>query len=161
MTSSLVMPPMLSLYRLSRQALNHRQSDNAIAENGDMENIELRQILARNLRQAMAESTSLHTQAALAGKAGMAQSHLSEILRAETSATTDMIATLARALGREPWELLANDEATRQAALQKMILGPRISNERAAEKLPPAPTKEGAKRKKGGGGEQPPSHQRV
>lgn len=152
--------PTLSVSRFSVKPDMHRQSDTGIAHNGRMENMELRQILARNLRQAMEDSIGLDTQLALARRAGIAQSHLSEVLRAEASPTTDMLNVLARALGLEPWELLANDEATRQAALQKMILGPRASDARVAENLPPAPKKEAAarRRKKTRGGDNPPAY---
>lgn len=83
----------------------------------------LRQILADNLREAMSQNPNIDTQIALARRAGIAQSHLSKLLRGEASATTDLIAALAEAVGREPWELLADSESTREAALRKMLLG--------------------------------------
>lgn len=113
--------------------------------------MQLRQILAHNLKTAMAHTPGAETQLALAKKAGIAQSHLSKLLRLEAAATTDLIAALARAPGREPWELLADSEATRQAALQRMILGNRAPDARVNELLPPAPIPEVARRKKGRG----------
>jgi transcriptional regulator with XRE-family HTH domain len=148
MTSSFVMPVMLSLYRLPVKHLDQRQTDIPIADNIRMENMLLRQILADNLRQAMAESTGADTQMSLAKRAGIAQSHVSKLLRCEAAATTDVLASLAHALGRQPWELLADSEQTRQSALRKMILGDRVTDERAAETLPPAPKKVSANRRK-------------
>ena len=87
------------------------------------------------------------TQAGVAKRAGVAQSHVSRLLRCEAAATTDLIAALSRALDVQPWELLADAEATRQAALEKMILGlPRAAD---------APPKEVAHRRKKEGGANP------
>lgn len=109
-----------------------------------MENMQLRQTLAANLRKAMEDDT----QAEVAKRAGVAQSHISRILRCEASATTDLIAALARALKLQPWELLADNEATRRAALERMLYGQAVAGDRKVE----APQKEVAyrRRKKGG-----------
>jgi transcriptional regulator with XRE-family HTH domain len=88
-----------------------------------MENMQLRQILADNLREAMEQTPGIDTQIALARRAGIAQSHLSKILRGEASATTDLLNALANAMGREPWELLADSNETREAAIRKMLVG--------------------------------------
>lgn len=63
------------------------------------------------------------TQLTLAKRAGVGQSHISRILRQESAATIDVIASLAEALNIQPWELLADSDATRQAALEKMLGG--------------------------------------
>ncbi len=62
-------------------------------------------------------------QLAFAGKAGISQSHLSEILRSVSSVSVDLLADLARAAGCQPWELLADSEETRRAAIDKMLGG--------------------------------------
>jgi transcriptional regulator with XRE-family HTH domain len=129
----------LSHIRLELQAENLPHAAIAIPQNSGMENMQLRQVLAANLRRAM-ERPGMDTQMAVAKKAGIGQSHLSRLLRCEASATTDLIAALARALGIQPWELLADTEATREAALRKML----------GEPAEPAPPKERATRKKDG-----------
>jgi plasmid maintenance system antidote protein VapI len=95
----------------------------SIHQNDGMKKAVLRQILARNLQAAMETSPGVDTQMTLAKRAGIGQSHISRILRGESAATIDVIAALAEALNIQPWELLANDEATRQAALEKMLGG--------------------------------------
>lgn len=118
--------------------------DKPIGQNGRVKKADIRQILARNLREAMNNSQTLDTQLALAGRAGISQSHLSEILRGITSVTVDLVNDLAYALGMEPWELLADSEETRQAALAKLMWGEKS-----------APPKEAARRrgKKSNGGD--------
>jgi predicted XRE-type DNA-binding protein len=76
---------------MSLQSYPHRVSD--IPHPFGMENMQLRLILSANLKRAMGEDT----QAEVAKRAGIAQSHISRILRCEASATTDLIADLARA----------------------------------------------------------------
>lgn len=75
----------------------------------------------------------------LAGKAKIAQSHIGRMRREESAATVDMLDALAAALGVQPWELLADEEATRRAAMERMLLGPRVPDDKAADHLPPAP----------------------
>jgi transcriptional regulator with XRE-family HTH domain len=125
-------------------------TDTGIAQNGRMTKLDIRQVLARNLREAMQKSPTLNTQLALAGRAGISQSHLSEILRGITSATVDLVNDLAFALGVQPMELLADTESARQAALAKMLWGERVENSRVAEHypMPPVPKKEAAPRRK-------------
>lgn len=86
-----------------------------------MKKTQLRQIVARNLRRAMERNPSCDTQTALAKRAGIGQSHVSRILRGESAATLDLLAAMAEALNIQPWELLADEEATRQAAIEKML----------------------------------------
>lgn len=123
-----------------------------------MEKKPLHQVFIANVTKRMADSAGLKTQVALSKKAGMSQSFLSEILSGQSIPTIETVAGIAEALGCQAWELLADSEATRKAALERMILGSRLPDERAAQLLPPAPTKEVAakRRKKGGGGESPP-----
>lgn len=60
-------------------------------------------------------------QTALAKRSGIAQTHISRLLRCSSAATLETVATLADALGIQPWELLVNDEATRAAILQRIL----------------------------------------
>lgn len=102
-----------------RPRLGH--TDGPIADNGFMEKLSIRQILAKNLNAAMERSPALDTQGKLADAAGISQSHLSEILRSITSVSIDLVGDLAAALKVEPWELLADSETTRQVALEKLL----------------------------------------
>jgi transcriptional regulator with XRE-family HTH domain len=95
----------------------------------------LRQILAKNLERAMEAAPGADRQLTLAKRAGVGQSHISRILRQESAATIDVIAALAEALNIQPWELLADSDSTRQAALEKMLGG------RIDERAPVTPIK--------------------
>lgn len=95
----------------------------AIHQNVGMKKALLRQILAKNLQGAMEATPGVDTQITLAKRAGVGQSHVSRILRQESAATIDVIAALAEALNIQPWELLSDSEATRQAAMEKMLGG--------------------------------------
>jgi transcriptional regulator with XRE-family HTH domain len=86
-----------------------------------MQKRDLRQVLARNIVAAMERVPGLDTQPALAAKAGIAQSQVSRILRAEIGCGLDILNALSTALQVEPWELLADSNATRRAAVEKML----------------------------------------
>lgn len=60
-------------------------------------------------------------QTALAQKAGISGSHLSEILRQLASVTVDLVADLAKALGVQPWELLVNGEEAKKVAWTRIV----------------------------------------
>lgn len=133
-----------------------RHGDRAIAQNGAMTKAEIRQVLARNLRQAMDRTAGLETQSALAKKTGISQSHLSDVLNCVTSTGVDLLADLADALDIQPWELLADSEETKRSALARLMWGSGVSDKEVERYLPlppkGAPAKEGApKRKKPGG----------
>lgn len=131
-----------------------RQRESAFAHNPGMD--DLHKTFVDNLHARRKELGM--TQQQVAAAAGMSNGFLSEILSGESAPGLGIIGRVAKALRVEPWEMLADGDATRQAALQKLLWGERVSNEKAAEHLPPAPKKEvAAKRiKKGGGGESPP-----
>jgi transcriptional regulator with XRE-family HTH domain len=113
-------------------------TDTGIRDNLRMDKYKMRQIVGANIERAR-KAVGLETQPQLAKKAKIGQSSISRIENCESSPTVDMLVQIGNAVGLEPWELLANDEATRETIIRKMIMGPRISNERAAEHLPPAP----------------------
>jgi transcriptional regulator with XRE-family HTH domain len=100
-----------------------------------------RQTLARNVADRMHRDPNLDTQKKLAARAKVAQPHISRILRGTSAATIDVIAGIARAFGCQPWELLVDTELTRQAALQRMIVGSPAPDSRVAAALgtPPKP----------------------
>lgn len=107
----------------------------------------------------MDNSSTLDTQLALAARAGVSQSHISEILRGTSAVTLDLVNDLAYALGIEPWILLASsDEARKLAEIAKIAFGPGVSDREVEKHLPAAPKEEVApkrkKRRHGGGGNQ-------
>lgn len=116
----------------------------SIPDNVRMKKELLRQILADNVARRMQEIPGVDTQITLAKRAGIAQSHVGRILKGAQSIGLDTIAAVSGALGCQPWELLADDEVTRRAAMERMILGPRVADGRAAQTLPPAPSKHAA-----------------
>lgn len=86
---------------------------------GGMKKDQLLQTFATNLARGM-ERAGLN-QTALAKRSGIAQTHISRLLRCTSGATLDTIATLAEALRMQPWELLVNDEETRAEILQRIL----------------------------------------
>lgn len=77
--------------------------------------------MARNVKSRMAAAGL--TQEQIEERAGLGQSTVSRVLLSGGAATLATIAALARALGCQPWELLVDDDATREAALRKMLGG--------------------------------------
>jgi hypothetical protein len=71
---------------------------------------ELRQVIADRLRELMAASPDLDTQVKLAHRSGLSQSTVARILSADSSATADSIANLARAFGIPPASLLLSNK---------------------------------------------------
>jgi ribosome-binding protein aMBF1 (putative translation factor) len=128
--------------------MNHM--DRVIHNNGGMKKDALRQIVARNLAAAMERRPGLDTQLALAKKAKMGQSHISRILNGSTAPTIDTLATLSEVLDIQPWELLSDDDTTRQAALERMLGGPvnPVANERVRQAYGSAPKVVHIKRRK-------------
>lgn len=93
----------------------------ALADNPLMDKMELRQILARKIRDAMERDPNLETQQKMAARAGISQGHISRLLLCEAAATTDALVGLAKAMRCQPWELLADGESTRRAAIERML----------------------------------------
>lgn len=102
--------------------------------------VHLRRVLANNLEKRMAISATCDTQAKLAKRAGVGQSHISRILRGESAATIDMLWAISRALGCMAWELLADDEGARREALARMLVGPAASDLRVGSAIPKPPS---------------------
>lgn len=132
-----------------------RHPDFGKPHNRRMGKLPIRQILARNLQAAIDKSSLVDNQRGLALRSGVSPSHLSEIMRGISSVTVDLLADLAGALGLQPWELLADSEETKRAALARMMWGGGIPDKEVEKHLPlppkPAPAKEVApKRKKPG-----------
>jgi transcriptional regulator with XRE-family HTH domain len=98
--------------------------DTYIQKNGGMQKTNVHQILASKLKEI--RKARGMSQADVAKKAGYAQSHISRIEKQVmvTGPTIDVLNEIAHALGIEAWELLVDQEATRRAALHRMIVGP-------------------------------------
>lgn len=100
----------------------------------------------------MSRTPGLGTQLALAKRTGISQSHLSDVLNCATSTGVDLLADLAGALSLQPWELLADSEETKRAALARMMWGGGIPDKDVEKHLPlppkSAPAKEVAPKRK-------------
>lgn len=107
-----------------------------------------RQIVANNLTRFMAQSQDLKSNLALGKRAKVGHSHIGRILRGESSATTDMLDALASALGVQTWELLTDSEATREAALRKIMFGRAVQDEYVEQHLGTPPPKTTSYRKR-------------
>lgn len=80
---------------------------------------QLRDILARNVQRAM--DARGWEQPDLERESGVGQSTISRIKLRQGAATLDVIAKLARALKMQPWELLVDDDATREDAYRRIL----------------------------------------
>lgn len=67
------------------------------------------------------EELGIETQPELAKATGVAQSHISRIMSGAQSIGLDIIWEIADGLDCEPWELLVDDDATRERALKRML----------------------------------------
>lgn len=127
-----------------------RLTERPIGQNNGMPKADIRQILADNLAKTYPQK-GFESKASLAHKAGISTSTLSEIMRGLTSATIDTVNNLAFVLGVQPWELLADSESTKQAAMMKMLWG-EAATDKEVEKhlpLPPKPTVKKTRKKRG------------
>ena len=87
-----------------------------------MTDAKLRQALAANVRKRMDnDPEQFGSQPKLAVKAGISKSAIGYVLGAENDATLSTIAALARAFGCQPWELLVEDDAAREAAYRRIM----------------------------------------
>jgi transcriptional regulator with XRE-family HTH domain len=85
---------------------------------------ELRQVIADRLRELMAASPDLDTQVKLARRSGLSQSSVARILSADSSATVDSIANLARAFDIPPASLLLSNKVDVELLLTSQALTP-------------------------------------
>lgn len=95
-----------------------------MGQNAYMQNKKnIREVLARNLRDRMAANPAIGTQELLASRAGVDQSYLSKVLRLKTAPTIDALAQLAHGCRCLPWELLLDGVEAREEAIRR-FLGP-------------------------------------
>lgn len=83
-------------------------------------------------------------------RAKVAVSHVRRIRLMESAATIDMLDSIAKAVGCEPWELLLDDEGLRASIYERAIYGPKdplASAFKVAQHLPPAPKHDAPKPK--------------
>lgn len=127
-----------------------------------MPKLNIKEVFARNLSDAM-DRSGLKQQVVADRAGGMSQGHISEMLKGETDVRIGTVQNLADALGIQAWELLAESDSAKMAALAKLLWGGRVPDATVEQHypLPPAPPKEVApKPKKAGRGRQrkgPPS----
>lgn len=74
----------------------------------------LRHHVAVNLARWMEENPDLSSQPKVSQKSGVAQSHIGRLLREESSATVDVLGSIARAFRRQPEDLLRPPEYSTQ-----------------------------------------------
>lgn len=79
------------------------------------------EILAENLKKRMAQDLAIRTQKLLAARAGMDQGHLSRILKVKGSPTLELLDKLAYGCRCGAWELLVDDEQTREDYIRKAL----------------------------------------
>jgi transcriptional regulator with XRE-family HTH domain len=75
--------------------------------------MDIRKVFAENLRAARTEKRI--SQEELADRAKIDRTYVSSLERCAYSASITMVAKLAKALGREPWELLLDASRTDRA----------------------------------------------
>jgi transcriptional regulator with XRE-family HTH domain len=102
-------------------------NEDCFPDNGVMRKADIRQLLTRRLNDEMDRAGM--NQQALAQRAGISVSHLSEIRRGISSVTTDLLNDLAYALGCETWELLIDEEETRRRAIERAVSRPALDDE--------------------------------
>lgn len=90
----------------------------------------LRAALARQLATLMRDRVDLDTQQKVARRAGLAQSTVGRILRAEVSATLDNVEALAIAFGVTPGVLMGEQEPATDAWAAKVTHLPRAEVEK-------------------------------
>lgn len=73
--------------------------------------MDIREHLARRLRELMDSRPDLDTQTKVANRSGVGQSTIQRLLAQEQSATIDMLDKIAAPFGLKPWELLLPDMA--------------------------------------------------
>lgn len=120
-------------------------TEHGIGDNIRMPKLDIRQVLAANIERFNQSSDNQ-----LSIKAGISKSHLSEIMRGLSVPTIDVVAKLADALGRMPWELLADSEETRRRALERLLYNPNVAapDSEVEKHLPPSPKKVAATRRR-------------
>lgn len=97
------------------------------------------QTVIANLKAWMNES-ELSTQSELSKKSGVAQSHISRILRGESDPTTDMLDALAKAFGRSA-EDIVKETTTPRASPEVVELERTVHQLTASGKLSAAEIK--------------------
>ena len=75
-----------------------------MSDNSPMDKMELRQILARKLKDAMARYPDIDTQEKLAHRSGLGQSTISRFLLCEASPNVEALLALSKPLRCHPFE---------------------------------------------------------
>jgi transcriptional regulator with XRE-family HTH domain len=86
-----------------------------------VQKLNVSKVLTENLTAAMARQGI--NGKTLAARAGISESHLSEVKRGLASITIELLNDLAYGLRLRPWELLFDTEAARQDAFARLMGG--------------------------------------
>ncbi len=110
----------------------------------------VRQTLAANIQTRIDGHKTITSQNDLAKRSGVAQSYLSRVMRKESAITVDRLAKIAKAFGCETWELLVDSEKIRRMAIERVLSGPAVPDDRVEQALGSAkkriPATEGRKK---------------
>jgi transcriptional regulator with XRE-family HTH domain len=81
----------------------------------------IKEVLAINLQARMDADSTIGNQPLLSARSGVDQGYISRVLRQEAAITIEVLEKLAKGARCQPWELLVDDEATREAAIRKLL----------------------------------------
>lgn len=113
--------------------------DRAPGHHSGMDKPPLRMLVADSVRKAMDTRPDVDTQQKLAKRAGVAQSHISRLLRGE-NVTLDVLEKVAHALRLEPFELVLNNDQAKLSLLGR-IFGRDAPSDAETERLLRLPRK--------------------
>lgn len=123
MTSSLVIPPLYADLHTASSGSGNALTHAACEENADMQTKKrgIREVLAANLQARMDADETISNQPLLSARSGVDQGYISRVLRQEAAVSIEVLEKLARGCRCQPWELLVDEEATREAAIRRML----------------------------------------
>lgn len=90
------------------------------AQNAYVPNQTIRGVLVDNIRARLA-GAGFDSPTALARKAKVDPSYVAKLMKTQFSCSVDVLEKLAEALDCQPWELLVDSEASREAAYKKIL----------------------------------------
>lgn len=104
-----------------------------------MEKLDIKQVLARNLRAALKAHPTINSQIELASGSGVSPASINEAFHGQTSIGIELLNDMAYALGMQAWELLAETEEVKREALARMMWTGGVSDREVEKHLPRAP----------------------
>lgn len=119
----MVMPDNRHICRLRSSPIAWAHIPTLVAQNAYVHPRTIRDTLIDNLRARLV-GAGFESPTALARKARVDPSYMSKLMRGQFSCTVDVLAKFAAALDCQPWELLVDSDATREAAYKKILREP-------------------------------------